>query len=175
MDDRRFDALTRAMGTGQNRRQVLRGLLGLGGGAVALTSVLPADAARRRRSTPPPEITCPGQQIPSGDMCVCPGDLEKCGPDCCPPGIAECCDNACCYGTCYGEELCCPTPNIVCNGECVEGVCCNDNECPPYQVCTGDHLCCIPSGGPTGGILGQTCLNDDCCSGSCNPLTGTCI
>ena len=51
--------------------------------------------------------------------CCCPLGFEKCGPDCCTagsipapqPGHSECCDQACCIGTCYGEELCCPTNN----------------------------------------------------------------
>ena len=174
MDDRRFDALTRALGAGKNRRQVLRGLLGLGGGAVALATVLPADAARRG-SRPERPVTCPGQQIPSGSDCVCPGDLEKCGPDCCAPGISQCCDRECCYGICYGEELCCPSPNIVCDGQCVEGVCCYDLDCPENYICTENHTCCIPAGNPTPGIPGETCLNFDCCSGQCDPITTTCL
>jgi hypothetical protein len=47
MDDRRFDALVRSLAAGTNRRQVLRGLLAIGSGAIAGGTVLDAGAARR--------------------------------------------------------------------------------------------------------------------------------
>src|SRR5687768_9474074 len=125
MDDRRFDALTRALGKGGSRRTLLKGLLGLGGVTAAGAVLRETDAARRGYSGPqtpgpqptlPPQPTappplptattvpkCPGIQVPCGADCCCPAGNTKCGSDCCPDGQAECCDGACCYGTCYGE------------------------------------------------------------------------
>ncbi len=124
MDDRRFDSLARALARGQSRRGVLKGLLGLGGAALAGGVLLEsgADAARRPAPAPKP-VTCPGRQIPDGGQCVCPPDAPNtCGPDCCTGTSSdpyprdsqhtECCDNACCLGTCYGEEQCCPTNTL---------------------------------------------------------------
>lgn len=119
MDDRRFDRLTKAVASGASRRSLLKGLLGLGGAALVGGSVVTLEAVAARRPAPTPRPPrCPGKQIPSGGQCLCPSDVpHKCGPDCCTgasgdlpvPNHSECCDNACCFGTCYGEELCCPT------------------------------------------------------------------
>lgn len=149
MDDRRFDAFVRALATGQNRRSMLKGLLGLGGVAAIGASQMAPDAEAARRPAPtatPPR--CPGMQIWKNSACVCPDEYTNCGPDCCPIGEAECCDNACCYGDCYGEELCCPTGQIVCNGTCCpsESQCCTvggTSFCSPDDVtcCAGDGDC----------------------------------
>src|SRR5690606_39935265 len=116
------------------------GLLGLGGAAVAGSTVLDTEAARRPAPTPRPP-SCPGQQTWNGSECVCPAGSDTCGPDCCPTGVAQCCDQACCYGVCYGEELCCPTGGEFCpvtGGECCpEGWTC----CPDYG-CLAPGLCC---------------------------------
>ncbi len=162
MDDRRFDALARRLGSANTRRQVLGGLLGIGSATVA-TSFGEAEAARRPAPAPKP-VSCPGQQIPIDGMCACPPGTEKCGPDCCPAG-AQCCENACCYGTCYGEELCCPTGNIVCDGVCRDWECCADGDCPENWVCESDtHACqCVSD------CTGKTCGSNGC-DGSC----GTC-
>src|SRR6188472_2835873 len=124
MDDRRFDALVRSLASGHSRRTVLKGLLGLGGLAATGAAQHTAEAARRP-TTPTPVPRCPGNQTWNGSACICPGTLSKCGPACCnesvPRGDAahsECCDNACCHGECYGEELCCPTGQVVCDGNC---------------------------------------------------------
>ena len=42
MDNKRFDSLTKALASGQSRRSVIKGLLGLGG-AAAVATVLPDD------------------------------------------------------------------------------------------------------------------------------------
>ncbi len=48
MDDRRFDALVRQLASGQSRRSVLKGLLGLTGVALAGSAATEStDAARR--------------------------------------------------------------------------------------------------------------------------------
>jgi hypothetical protein len=47
MDDRRFDALTRALGQRGSRRTGLKGLLGLGGVAATGAILRDTEAARR--------------------------------------------------------------------------------------------------------------------------------
>lgn len=137
MDGHRFDALVRSFASGASRRGVLKGLLGLGAGAVAGGPLLEGEAARRPTPTPRP-VTCSPPKVASGGQCVCAGGSTPCGPDCCPNGQAECCDNACCYGECFGEELCCPTGRTFCaaSGEC----------CPDGWRCCPDFGC-IPPGG----------------------------
>ena len=114
MDDRKFDSLVKSLATGTSRRAVLKGILGLGGAALAGGALLDGDAHAARRPTPTPKPpTCPGNQIPSGGICVCPASApNKCGPDCCVTA-AQCCDQACCAaGTqCVAEEICCPPPS----------------------------------------------------------------
>lgn len=159
MDDRRFDTIVKALAEGHSRRAVLKGLLGLSGAAIVGSAVErnAAEAARRPAPTPAPR-TCPGKQTWNGTACVCQvppaAGTQKCGPDCCnPSGVgaasSECCDNACCFGTCYGDELCCPTnppagggtpTHKVCGGVCVDlrldDACCDDSDCSDADSCT---------------------------------------
>ena len=186
MDDRRFDALVKALATGTNRRSLVKGLLGLGGATVVGSSLRESavDAARRPTPTPKP-ITCPGRQTWNGTACVCPGSApDKCGPDCCNaaadgPTHSECCDNACCFGLCYGEELCCPTGRTFCEatGECCpadQPYCCGASGCcasPCCETAAGSTCCegntpkccpediCIAAGG--------CCDVTDCGAGNC--------
>ena len=156
MDNRSFDALVRSLASGANRRQILKGLLGLGGAAVAGMAWSDTEAARR--PTPPPRaVRCPGQQTWDGTACVCPNNTTSCGPDCCPVGQAECCDNACCYGVCYGEELCCPTGRDFCaiSGEC----------CPEGWSCRPDYGCFAAGQCRTS----ADCMAEACTSVPCTP------
>ena len=149
MDDKHFDGLARLVAQGASRRSVLKAFLGLGGAALAESVVLDGHSNAARRPTPTPQpVTCPGNQVPIGGACVCPPTApNKCGPDCCtgltsdpfprPPGHSECCDNACCFGTCYGEELCCPAAQVFCDVT---------------------QTCCAP---------GEACCDDGCCAGFC--------
>jgi hypothetical protein len=174
MDDRRFDTLIRAFGQGGSRRSLLKGLLGLGGVTAAGTALLrDTEAARRGQSgpavptalptvpAPPTEIpaptesaapSCPGNQTPCGTGCCCPAGNTKCGSDCCPDGQAQCCDGACCYGTCYGEELCCPSAQVFC---AVSGQC-----CAPGETCGAAG--CVS--GTCGGIGAACTIGSDCCT-----------
>lgn len=157
MDDRRFDALARSLASASNRRQVLKGLLGLGGVTAAGAIAPGADAARRPAPTPKPP-SCPGQQTWQNGACTCPPNTTGCGPDCCPAG-AQCCDNACCYGLCYGEELCCPSSQEWCD---VTGECCPPGAiCCPGVGCRAPEDCCLPS------CDGSTCGSDGC-DGTCS-------
>jgi hypothetical protein len=198
MEDRSFDALTRSLALGSNRRQILKRLLGLGGAALAGTAIHDAEAALRPTPTPRPP-SCPGVQIPCGNDCCCPPGTDKCGPDCCPDAQAQCCDNACCYGTCYGEELCCPTGRAYCaiTGECCPdgwtccpaagclspGQCCTAADCIPAPCtrveCTAEHDCTESGVDCTNGGVeaccqeGQVCLGDgSCCTPVCDGCDG---
>ena len=188
MDDHRFDRLVRSLASGASRRQVLKGMLGIGGGVVAGGAMLETEAARRPTPTPKP-VRCPGSQVWNGAACVCPSGTI-CGPDCCP-AEAQCCDNACCYGTCYGEESRRSSPRAWCEatGECCpEGLrCCSEGGCIARdQCCTSDDC-------PNDGCLIGRCTDegvcdyafdctvaDSCCAteacfrSDCNAQTGAC-
>ncbi len=132
MDDRRFDAFTRALGQRGSRRAALKTLLGLGGIAAVGRIAIGDDVQAAPRPTPvsrPPR--CPGSQTPCATGCCCPSGTQNCGGDCCPTGdYSVCCDGACCNGICYGEELCCPLGQLVCGGVCLPpGACCTDFDC----------------------------------------------
>ena len=201
MDDRRFDSLAKSFASGASRRSVLKGILGLGGGALAGGIALEGDADAARRPTPTPTpVKCPGQQVPVGGVCTCPGTAPyKCGPDCCTgqdtdpypreSTHSECCDNACCFGTCYGEELCCPTndrpgelppTNRICDTaggpECClfSDFCCIIDGCCA-TVCTGgvsgiDNCCPVEDLCPGGSESADLCCtgNTTCCHGGTN-------
>lgn len=175
MDDRRFDSLAKAFASGTSRRSMLKGILGLGGVVIAGSAALDRDVEAARRPTPTPRpVTCPGRQTWNGSHCACPDDAPvECGPDCCTegkipagsPGYSECCDNGCCFGTCYGEELCCPTNTPAGGGAPIASVCANGECCLLPNICT-NGVCGAPSG----------CQNNDDCGDceTCNPNTRQC-
>lgn len=138
MEDRRFDALVRSLASGQNRRSVLKGLLGLGG--LAAGAGLQATEAARRPTPTPAVPKCPGRQVWNGSACACPSGSAQCGAECCDTGVSVCCDHACCAGECYGEELCCPAGRVVCDGAC----------CGADEQCCGRNgaLTCVPANEP---------------------------
>ncbi len=183
MDDRRFDQLVKAAASGASRRSLLKGMLGLGGAVVAGGVALERDADAAKRPTPTPTpIRCPGRQTPVGGVCTCPGAVpNKCGPDCCTgkttdpyprlAGHSECCDNACCFGTCYGEELCCPT-NLGAGGSGPLAEFCPGGPGSVSLCCTNGTSCC------GGGTNQNECVDlsgDGCCSsGDCGLSEGAC-
>jgi hypothetical protein len=96
MDDRRFDGLTRALATGRNRREVMKGLLGIGAGAVAGGALFGqgTEAARRGFSGPVFPTFTPCQRDING-VCCASGVFEP-GGICCTNGMIDslgyCCD-----------------------------------------------------------------------------------
>ena len=142
MDDRRFDSLVRTMASGRSRRQVLRGLFGLGAGSVAAATFAGgADAARRGYSGPnvPLPPSCYNTCRP--DQC---GGSDGCG------GTCECADGRTCtsYGTCaipcttrddchgcacrpVGNEgsFCIGATNGSCTANCIQGLICSGGGC----------------------------------------------
>lgn len=188
MDSQRFDSLVKSLAAGTSRRSVLKGVLGLGGAAIAGGTLLERGAEAARRPTPTPKpITCPGSQHWNGSACVCTTG-ETCGSACCLIG-SECCDGACCFGHCYGEELCCSYDNwceaageccpdgATCCGEqgCVvieEGDCGCDGSCPEGFECCGGQCCstgyCAAGICCAFGVCGDSCRDDPlqvCCNG----------
>lgn len=197
MDDRRFDALARQLASSGNRRQLLKGMLGLGGvvvaGAAVTSTEADTEAARRPTPTPRPP-RCPTGQFWNGSACVCISGTP-CGPDCCGAG-GVCCDNACCYGVCFGEELCCPSVSEYCpvTGECcrpgrrccpeygclVPGQCCTVEDCVPDPcatvICNPQQICeytvnCNIGGAEQCCAPGQVCRQSgDCCTPTCDGI-----
>lgn len=179
MDGSSFDRFTRQFAHQGSRRWFLT-RLGLFGGAVAGGAVLDEASAARRPAPAPRPISCPGRQFWDGSACACEDGFTRCGPDCCPDGQAECCDNACCYGSCWGEELCCPTGRIVCENACRDWECCVDNDCPQGEACNAEtHTCgCQPvcngltcvdgCGGTCACGEGRTCLSNGSCAVPCS-------
>lgn len=181
MDNARFDTLVKRLASGADRRSLLKGLLGLGGG-VAIASHELGDASAARRTSPP--------EKPTPTPLACPSGSTKCGPECCTDGTSMCCDGACCIGFCYGEELCCPTPREYCTNSntccaanekcCVgqycydhsTGACCQDDDCPNGGKCCnavcypGPNACCGDFDCPSGDV----CTDDNqCCKTTCTP------
>jgi hypothetical protein len=101
-DCRRFDDLTRVLASGFDRRTIVRGMLSLGGAALAGASLTGgAEAARRGYAGP----TFPSPPTP------CTGGL--CGDPC--ESCAE--DQACFENQCFTR---CPQPSLDCScGDCV--------------------------------------------------------
>lgn len=157
MDDIRFDQLVKALASSGSRRTFLKGMFGTG---VAVASLglpgQPGRAARRPTPTPRP-VSCPGQQVWDGAMCVCPSGIA-CGPDCCA-SADQCCDNACCApgSVCVAEEQCCPVGQV----------------CPSYVggPCCPDGTLCCPNGDACFDPVGGCCATSDCPTDYCNPVS----
>ena len=115
MDGHRFDSIVRSLGTSPNRRQLLKGILGLSGAALG-ASRLEAEAARRGSSGPKlPSTICPAYPM----TCYQAGQPFEygCLPTCWVSGACEVCPDiqaACCegyIGECevfYPQEACVP-------------------------------------------------------------------
>ena len=150
MDDRRFDALVRSLAVGRSRRQVLRGMLGLGGAAVVTAAALPDDAlAARRGYGGPPR---PGACVPTCDGTTCGAD--GCGGTCsCGHGLL-CIEGAgLCGLLCTGNDQClgdchCDQENSVCASNQLGRSCSFINDCPAGTFCSatgnGTGACVAP-------------------------------
>ena len=120
MDDHRFDALTRSLASGRNRRDVVKGLLGIGAGALVAGALSgqKTEAARRGFGGLVFPAWTPCRRDYKGDCCasgVLAGDI------CCTNGYVDslgyCCDPVP-EGPFTGH--CCPmSPSGEVIGECV--------------------------------------------------------
>lgn len=151
MDDRRFDVLVKSLAAGRSRRQMLRGMLGLGGAAVVTAAALPGDArAARRGYGGPPR---PGACVPTCDGTTCGGN--GCGGTCaCRHGLVCIEGTALCAWPCFGSDQC--------SGDC---------HCDPESnVCASNHLGAACSGVedcPAGTFCGQTGFDSAACMAPC--------
>ncbi len=140
MDDKRFDCLTRALASGQSRRSIIKGFLGLGAAVAVSNAVVdPADARRSSISTTPPATT-PAPTTSSPPPCA----GTQCGFECCD-SPDQCCDGECCAlgDVCVGEELCCPSARAC--SSIASGCCPADQRCCSQggtESCLGADLCC---------------------------------
>jgi hypothetical protein len=149
MDERGFDALVRSLAAGRSRRQVLKGLLGLGGAAVATAAALPDDAhaARRGHSGPvfptPCVPTCDGTTCGAngcGGTCSCGRDLlcipdtGLCGRVCAPSDPSGSCSSGCA----------CDPFHFVCVSNQSMGNCSTSASCPIGTFCHESDTCRAP-------------------------------
>lgn len=151
MDDKRFDGMARALAAGRSRRSVLKGLVGLtGGAAVATVAGERADAAwstliclpdgsggYTKRLVPTAAAPFYIQRYNA----VYPDASGSCFEEPCPAFFARdggACIVPCQRGTCEGCDYCGATPS----GEayCLEG----DWQWDCDEVCTADTDNCSP-------------------------------
>src|SRR5215207_5722521 len=110
MDDRRFDTFVRSLAVGHTRRDVLKRLLGVGTGAVAVVA-LPGhatEAARRGFSGPTFPTWTPCLRDAYGACCAS-GVLEP-GGICCANGMTDSLGYCCDPNSGGGWTGCCCTP-----------------------------------------------------------------
>ena len=129
-DGQRFDDLTKSLATGASRRRVLRGIMGVAGGAFGLAVGRSAGAATLR----PAGATCiRDAQCASAD---CDPATRRCVAPVPPPNEAPCTGSAeCASGNCTGYDgdpetaTCCDPGASGCNGIC----CPSGTSCEPGQ------------------------------------------
>jgi hypothetical protein len=100
--ENRFDDLTKALAEGIPRRQALRRLAGLFGGALLGALTFPGLAGADQGGCPQGTVRC---DTKTGKLC-CPTLALCCGTVCCPAGYVCCPSSAinfpaqCCQGSC---------------------------------------------------------------------------
>ncbi len=160
MDDARFDAFARTLGTTRSRRSLSRllGGLGLGGGLSALTAQ-DAAAALRKGGSP----CTANRQCKTGE-CVGPAESKKCScsrtfPACKQP--ANSCKRAVCDFTLKRCVVRTKANGAACGTgrECCDGACVDTRSNPRH--CGG---------------CGQRCqVNGICSAGTCTCVRGECM
>jgi hypothetical protein len=163
MDDRRFDSIARSLAEGHSRREVLKGLLGLGGVAAAGIAIASGDVEAARRGfsgptipTPPPPpptpVPLPPTPTATGPACVPNCDGVTCGDDGCGGSCGSCsgstqCIAGDCFRTCNPAS---PSCDIACHCDSTNAVCvfdtpvgsnCSVNGCPAGSFCNEDDVC----------------------------------
>jgi hypothetical protein len=144
MDDRRFDSLVRSLAAGRSRREILKGVLGLGGAAVVGAAVASnhAEAARRGFSGPRFPTPC----VPQCDGATCGGD--GCGGTCGDCLGGQTCFEGVCFNSCDpngGPGCCsacqCDAVNFVCVTKDDVGTNCASTGCPAGWFCDQSNVC----------------------------------
>lgn len=154
MDGQRFDRFTRLFASGISRRNAIKGLFGIAGGAAVAQANAGSSFAQSSISIchfPPGN---PGNvkviEIPDSDLPSHTGHGDFIFTDCCTDS------------ECGAEEHCC------------RGICCPETRsCNPSGpgCCVG--LGDIPDGGDCGGFMQSG--DAECCSGLCNEYVGQCF
>ena len=157
MDPHRFDRLTRALGSGQSRRGMLKSLAGGAvGAALAVVGIGDAAAAIRKRSV---GNSCNYNSDCASGLCVAESRTRKIchcvsAGDC--PAAKDVCHSAACLPTGY----CGFTVNV--------GAPCDDgNLCTTGDVCQADGSC-------AGTAVVCTALDECHDAGTCDLASGTC-
>jgi hypothetical protein len=179
MDDRRFDALTKTLGTACSRRGLARLLGGLSL-VGALTGLGVDEAAAGRRiggAACTRDRQCKTGNCLRNDTCSC----SRKHPTCKPP------TNPCKTVTCNFSTKRCVSRNKTdgtgcADGTCVSGVCtdcgqinlacCTNGICRAGGTCVGFPFRCVPCGD-----AGQPCCDPSfCAQGECtvNRICGSC-
>lgn len=146
MDDRRFDALTRALGRSNSRRTWLKGLLGLGGVAATGAILRDTEAARRGFAGPalptPPIDPFPCRPSCNGLTCGPNG----CGGTCACPGGGNCiCLSA--SGIANAGAVCAVGEHLYPDAGCRSSGDCQEQYGEPYfcDLSSGAcYLTCLP-------------------------------
>lgn len=194
MDGRGFDELTRSLAGGRSRRAVLKGLLGLGGAAIATTvgargadaqwsvQVCLPDGTGRYILRLVPKASVPlyvnqyGAVLAEAGSCpACVAGYRPCGSGCIPE--SHCCSNSDCSGT----NQVCDDGSCVCVPDCAGAECGDDGcggscgSCTPPDICDESRQCvCHPltpeeacAGAMCGEVEDRGCGLTVNCSGSC--------
>ncbi len=190
MDDRRFDALTRALAQGSSRRTALKGLIGGLVGGIAVTTGTGRAGAGVVEECDCPVVACQSVRC-EGESCIYEDNCEDACTQCntstgvCDPkicGPCEACSRGVCFDTCGDGGKCC---DDLCVPEC-----CTDQDCPSYEDQCGTNYCidgvCDPRNncttsqrccgfGTSGAYCADECCSDQDCPGCeiCN-ISGIC-
>jgi hypothetical protein len=162
MDGRHFDDLARALAAGASRRNVLKGLTGSAGAALAGAlswrpsfgkgGALRQGCAELGARCLRDDACCSGLCDVESRRCVCTDDQEECDDECVdlrsdPANCGEC-GESCSAGQRCLDGACCSGSGGTCDG---------DDECCGGLTCC-DGRCTDPSGDPNNcGDCGETC------------------
>lgn len=167
MDDRRFDALTRALAGGTSRRTAIKGLFGGAVGGIAVATRLGKVGAQ-----PPPECeTVLDCSLP--DTCTtatCDFD-ESAQKSYCHFLYCDgyCCENGTEIGTCVAGGDCCSDVDCVAAADVCSKAICNNGTCEAVAGCNEGDVCC-GQGTDSAHCSPECCGDGDCTASSC----GTC-
>jgi hypothetical protein len=176
MDDPRFDALAKTLGTAHSRRRLAQILGGLSlGGVFAALETSDALAAKRKGGAP-----CTRNGQCKTGKCLGPAGNKQCS---CSKKFRACVQPAggCMQATCDFATKLCVTTNKAAGAACPD----DNNKCTT-DICDGGGVCTHPN--KTNGVdcgNGKTCQSGECTSGLqcptdcagdkiCDGSTGSC-